>query len=134
MMLQSQLLHLLAPLQINKIRDLPELLQIQAPILHIMHQIALKIKDQALPQVALQILNLALHLDHLITLKFQDKVRLLNHPITLQTNQIKVKILIPKVQIRNLLKDKILMKPKNKKNQKQKQKQPQKLINYQQRI
>ncbi len=115
-MLQNQLLHLLAPLQINQISDLPELLQIQAPVLQIMHQIALKIKDQALPQVVLQILNLALYLDHLITLKFQDKVPLLNHPIALQTNHIKVKILIPKVQIRNLLKDKILMKSKNKNN------------------
>ena len=134
MMLQKQLLQLLAPLQINKIRDLPEQLQIQAPVLQIMHQIALKIKEQALPQVVLQTLNLALHLDHLIILKIQVKVPLLNHPIALQTNQIKVKILILKVQIRNLLKDKILMKPKNKKNQKQKQKQPQKLINYQQRI
>ena len=116
MMLQKQLLQLLAPLQINQIRDLPELLQIQAPVLQIMHQIAHKIKEQARPQVVLQTLNLALHLDHLITLKFQDKVPLLNHPIAPQTNQIKVKILIPKVQIRNLLKDKILMKPKNKKN------------------
>jgi hypothetical protein len=89
MMLRNQLLHLLTLLLINQIRDLLELLQTQDPVLH---------------------------LDHPIILKIQDKVPLLNHPIALQTNQIKAKILIPKIQIRVHQKDKVQMKPTNKKN------------------
>jgi hypothetical protein len=73
---------------------------------------ALKIQDLVLLLVVLQIQDPVLHQGHLIVLKIQD------HRITLQFNQIKIKILIQKVQIRILQKDKILikmMKPASKK-------------------
>jgi len=68
--------------------------------------------------MALKIQDLVLHLGHPIILKIHNHLPLLDHQITLQFNQIKIEILIQKVQIRILQKDKILikmMKPANKK-------------------
>ena len=92
----------------------PMALQIQDLVLLVAH----KIKDPVLLLLVLQIQDLVLHLGHLITLKIQDQVPLPDHPIVLQTNQIKTKILIPKVQIKILLKDKILIKIAKQKNKK----------------
>lgn len=129
-----QLLLLLILVPVKKIRDLLVVLQIQDQVFQLEHLIVLQTKDQALLLVvhlvvlqtqdlvlrlmALQIQDPVLHLDHPIVLKIQDQLPLLDHLITLKTNQIKIKILIQKFQIRILLKNKILikmMKPANKK-------------------
>ena len=129
-----QLLLLLILLPVKKITDLLVVLKIQDQVFQLEHLIVLQTKDQALLLVvhlvvlqtqdlvlrlmALQIQDPVLHLDHPIVLKIQDQLPLLDHLITLKTNQIKIKILIQKFKIRILLKNKILikmMKPANKK-------------------
>ena len=121
-----QLLLLLILVPVKKIRDLLVVLQIQDQVFQLEHLIVLQTKDQALLLVvhlvvlqtqdlvlrlmALQIQDPVLHLDHPIVLKIQDQLPLLDHLITLKTNQIKIKILIQKFKIRILLKNKILIK------------------------
>ena len=121
-----QLLLLLILLPIKKITDLLVVLKIQDQVFQLEHLIVLQTKDQALLLVvhlvvlqtqdlvlrlmALQIQDPVLHLDHPIVLKIQDQLPLLDHLITLKTNQIKIKILIQKFKIRILIKNKILIK------------------------
>ena len=114
-----QLLLLLILLPIKKITDLLVVLKIQDQVFQLEHLIVLQTKDQALllvvHLVVLQTQDLVLRL---MALQIQDPVLHLDHLITLKTNQIKIKILIQKFQIRILLKNKILikmMKPANKK-------------------